>query len=109
MARIVIADLKGKRGFVSKDTIAGGYGSRFSSDSTATRVALVLRRLFYNVPSITVGYLAATFARAGHEVIVTRDDKRVHGDLALVLTSLVDYKHEREWALAARSRGMKVG
>jgi len=33
----------------------------------------------------------------------------VRGDLALVLTSLVDYKHEREWALAARNRGIKVG
>ena len=110
MARIVIADLKGKGGgFVNKDTIAGGYGSRFHGDSTATRVALVLRRIFYNVPSISVGYLAAIFAQAGHEVVVTRDDKKVNGDLGLVLTSLVDYKHESEWARAARSRGMKVG
>ena len=109
MARIIIADLKGRGGFVNKDTIAGGYGSRFHGYSTATRIALVLRRVFYNVPSITVGYLASIFARAGHEVVVTRDDKRIEGDLGLVLTSLVDYRHEREWALAARSRGMKVG
>ncbi len=109
MARIIIADLKGKGGFVNKDTIAGGYGSRFHGYSKTTRIALVLRRVFYNIPSITVGYLASIFASAGHEVVVTRNDKRIEGDLGLVLTSLVDYKHEREWALAARSRGMKVG
>ena len=109
MARIIIADLKGRGGFVNKDTIAGGYGSRFHGYSKTTRIALLLRRVFYNVPSITVGYLASIFARAGHEVVVTRDDKRIEGDLGLILTSLVDYKHEREWALAARSRGMKVG
>jgi len=109
VARIIIADLKGKGGFVNKDTIAGGYGSRFHGYSKTTRIALVLRRVFYNIPSITVGHLASIFASAGHEVVVTRNDKRIEGDLGLVLTSLVDYKHEREWALAARSRGMKVG
>jgi radical SAM superfamily enzyme YgiQ (UPF0313 family) len=40
---------------------------------------------------------------------VTRDDKEVNADLALVLTSLVDYKHECEWAKNARARGIKVG
>ena len=109
MARVVIADLKGKGGFVNKDTVAGGYGSRFHGDSFSTRFALILRRIFHNVPSIHVGYLAAIFAQAGHDVVVTHDDKRIDGDLGLVLTSLVDYKHERNWALAARSRGMKVG
>jgi len=109
MVRIVIADLKGKGGFVNKDTVAGGYGSRFHGDSFATRFALILRRIFHNVPSIHVGYLAAIFSQAGHDVVVTHDDKRIDGDLGLVLTSLVDYKHERNWAMTARSRGMKVG
>ncbi|MDQ6652322.1 MAG: radical SAM protein [Acidobacteriota bacterium] len=108
MAHIVIADLKGK-GSVSKDTVAGGYGSRFRGDSVTTRFAKNMRRLFLNVPSIQTGYLAAIFADAGHHVTVTRDDKPVEGDLGLVLTSLVDYRHEREWALAARGRGMQIG
>ncbi len=109
MAVVVIADLKGKGGFVNKDTVAGGYGSRFHGDSFATRLAKNLRRVFQNVPSIHVGYLASIFAQAGHKVLVTRDDRKVEGDLGLVLTSLVDYKHECEWARAARTRGMKVG
>src|SRR5260370_29295289 len=109
MAAIVIADLRGKHGSVSKDTVAGGYGSRFRGDSVTTRFAKNVRRAFLNLPSIHTGYLAAIFADAGHNVVVTRDDKPVEGDLALVLTSLVDYRHECEWALAARARGMRVG
>jgi anaerobic magnesium-protoporphyrin IX monomethyl ester cyclase len=110
MARVVIADLKAKGvGFVNKDTIAGGYGSRFKGDSFATRFVEKVRRVVQNVPSIHVGYLAAIFAQAGHRVIHTRSDRPVDGDLALVLTSLIDYKHEREWARLAHERGMKVG
>jgi radical SAM superfamily enzyme YgiQ (UPF0313 family) len=109
MAVVVIADLKAKGGFVNKDTIAGGYGSRFYGDSFATSFAVNMRRIFQNVPSITVGYLASIFAQAGHKIVVTHDDKPVEGDLGLVLTSLVDYKHECNWAVAARARGMKTG
>ena len=109
MSVVVIADLRGKGGSVSKDTVAGGYGSRFRGDSVMTRMAKNVRRVFLNVPSIHVGYLAAIFSDAGHKVIVTRDDKPIDGDLGLVLTSLVDYRHEREWAIAARKRGMTVG
>jgi radical SAM superfamily enzyme YgiQ (UPF0313 family) len=109
MSLIVIADLQGRGGSVSKDTVAGGYGSRFRGDSVTTRFAKNVRRAFLNLPSIHTGYLAAIFADAGHKVVVTRDDKPVEGDLALVLTSLVDYRHECEWALAARARGMRVG
>src|SRR5947209_7100717 len=108
MSTIVIADLHGRDGQVSKDTVAGGYGSRFRADSGTTRFLRQLRRALLNLPSIQTGYLAAIFAEAGHEVIVTRDDKPVNGDIALVLTSLVDYKHEREWAMSVRHR-MKVG
>jgi anaerobic magnesium-protoporphyrin IX monomethyl ester cyclase len=106
---IVLADLRGKNGFVNKDTVAGGYGSRFTGDSFATRIGVPLRSIFQNVPSIHVGYLAAIFAAAGHKVIHTRSDRPVNGDLGLVLTSLVDYRHEIEWARQARARGMKVG
>jgi radical SAM superfamily enzyme YgiQ (UPF0313 family) len=68
-----------------------------------------MRRLFGNLPSIQVGYLAAIFAEAGHDVRVTRD-KIPDGDLALVLTSIVDYRREVAWAEAAKARyGMQVG
>lgn len=109
MSVVVLADLRGKNGFVNKDTVAGGYGSRFTGDSFATRLGVHVRRVFQNVPSINVGYLAAIFGAAGHKVIHTRDERRVDGDLALVLTSLVDHRHESEWASEAQARGIKVG
>src|SRR6059036_2034404 len=109
MSRIILADPKGRGGYVNKDTVAGGYGSRFQADSVTTRLEKNFRRILQNLPSIHIGYLAAIFAAAGHEVIVTRDDAPVDGDLAVVLTSLVDYRHECEWAGRLRARGTKVG
>ncbi len=109
MSQIILADLRGRDGYVNKDTVAGGYGSRFQGHSFMTRFEKNVRRIFQNVPSIHIGYLAAIFAEAGHKVIVTRDDKPVDGDLAIVLTSLVDYRHEVEWAEKVKARGTKVG
>ena len=109
VSRIILADLKGRGGYVNKDTVAGGYGSRFQGHSFTTRFEKNLRRVLQNLPSIQIGYLASIFASEGHEVIVTRGDEPVAGDLAIVLTSLVDYRHEREWASALRRRGVKVG
>lgn len=109
MSRIVLADLRGRGGYVNKDTVAGGYGSRFQGHSFTTRFEKNVRRVLQNLPSIHIGYLASIFARAGHEVVVTRDDEPVAGDLTLVLTSLVDYRHECEWASAVRKLGTKVG
>src|SRR6267378_3049548 len=108
MQTIVLADLKAKNGFVNKDTVAGGYGSRFRADSVMTHMAKNLRLIFQNLPSIHVGYLAAIFSQAGHKVVYTRGEQ-VEGDIALVLTSMVDYKHERSWAQQARENGLRVG
>ena len=71
--RVVLADLKGAGGFVHKDTVVGGYGARLRPLSRVTSLAAALRRRLNDVPSITMGYLAAILARAGHEVAFTRD------------------------------------
>src|SRR5438876_2029059 len=55
-----------------------------------------------------MAYVAAILARAGHDVQWTRSDL-VDGDVALVLSSLVDYKSETAWADRMRARGVKVG
>jgi anaerobic magnesium-protoporphyrin IX monomethyl ester cyclase len=107
--RVVIADLKGRGGFVNKDTVVGGYGSRFIGFSWTTRWIERVRRLFQNVPSIHSGYLAAIFENAGHDVRITTEDY-VDGDIALILSSLVDYKHEIKWARELKRRfGTRVG
>ena len=106
--RIVLADLTSDRGFVSKDTVVGGYGSRLSPFSRVTSVIAHLKKQFHDVPSVHMAYLAAILSRAGHDVRWTRGEF-VNGDVALVLSSLVDYRNETAWADRARSRGIKVG
>jgi anaerobic magnesium-protoporphyrin IX monomethyl ester cyclase len=106
--RVVLADLKSDRGFVSKDTVVGGYGSRLDPFSRVTTVMAYLKKKFHDVPSVHMAYIAAILARAGHEVKWTRGDE-VQGDVALVLSSLVDHKNETAWADRMRAKGVKVG
>src|SRR5207247_5218545 len=106
--RVVLADLKSNRGFVSKDTVVGGYGSRLDPFSRVTGVIAYLKKQFHDVPSVHMAYAAAILARAGHDVKWTRGEQ-VDGDVVLLLSSLVDYKNETAWADAMRARGAKVG
>ena len=106
--RVVLADLKSHRGFVSKDTVVGGYGSRLDPFSRVTAVMAYLKKKFHDVPSVHMAYIAAILARAGHEVKWTRGEE-VDGDVALVLSSLVDHKNETAWADRMRAKGVKVG
>src|SRR5438132_3864605 len=106
--RVVLADLKSDRGFVSKDTVVGGYGSRLDPFSRVTTVITYLKRQFHDVPSVHMAYIAAILSRAGHDVKWTRDEA-VDGDVALVLSSLVDHRNETAWADRMRARGVKVG
>src|SRR5262245_51619549 len=112
--RVVLADLKSDRGFVSKDTVVGGYGSRLNPFSRVTSVIAYFKQHFHDVPSVHMAYAAAILARAGHELVWTRGTEDVGeaaagADVALVLSSIVDYKHEVAWADAVRARGVKVG
>src|SRR5439155_21150203 len=108
LMRVVLADLKSDRGFVSKDTVVGGYGSRLDPFTRVTAVISYLKKQFHDVPSVHMAYVAAILARAGHEVGWTRE-ALMDGDVALVLSSLVDHKSETAWADEMRARGTKVG
>jgi radical SAM superfamily enzyme YgiQ (UPF0313 family) len=106
--RVVLADLKSDRGFVSKDTVVGGYGSRLDPFTRVTTVIAYCKKQFHDVPSVHMAYIAAILARAGHDVKWTRKEL-VDADVALVLSSLVDHKAEAAWADQMRARGVKVG
>lgn len=106
--KILLADLKGSRGVVSKDTIAGGYGSRLLPFSQVTSVYAWFRKSFRDLPSIQMGYLAAILARQGHDVRFTTE-KVENCDTAVILSSLVDYRRETEWADRMRQLGARVG
>src|ERR1700732_796774 len=107
--KVVLADLKSNRGFVSKDTVVGGYGSRLDPFSRVTAVMAYLKQKFHDVPSVHMAYIAAILARAGHDVKWTRGGEEGQGDVALVLSSLVDYKNETAWADRMRAKGVTVG
>ncbi len=107
--RVVLADLKGTHGFVSKDTVAGGYGSRLTPFSRVAYWVCTIKARLHSIPSVQMASLAALAAKHGHEVAWTREDAPVDGDVALVLSSLVDYKHETAYADRLRQRGVRVG
>ena len=106
--KIVMADVASADGFVSKDTIVGGYGSRLRPFSRVTQIMAAIKQRMLALPSVQLGYIAALLAAAGHEVVYS-DGELAEGDVAIVLTSLVDYRHECEWAEAQRARGVRVG
>lgn len=106
--RIVLADLRGGDGFISKDTVVGGYGSRLRPFSKVTWAVAATKRRFHDLPSVHLAYAAAIARRAGHEV-VSSQGRIVDGDVAIVLSSLVDHRRESAWARAMRQRGTKVG
>src|SRR5213078_956428 len=106
--RIVLADFCGGDGFVSKDTVAGGYGSRLRPFSRVTSIICSLKRRFHDLPSVHLAYLAAIAARAGHDVVPSTGEL-VDGDVAIVLSSLVDFRREVRWATEMRARGVRVG
>ena len=62
--RVVLADLKSNRGFVSKDTVVGGYGSRLDPFSRVTAVISYLKKQFHDdfrVPAIAPQELGTRF------------------------------------------------
>ena len=106
--RIVLADIRGGDGFISKDTVVGGYGSRLTPFSKVTRIVARLKSGFHEMPSVHLAYAAALAVRAGHDVVASSGEL-VDGDVAIVLSSLVDYRREAAWARAMRARGTRVG
>jgi len=73
-----------------------------------TAVMAYLKKQFHDLPSVHLAYIASILTRAGHDVALTRGEL-VDGDVALVLSSLVDHKNEAAWADTMRARGVKVG
>jgi anaerobic magnesium-protoporphyrin IX monomethyl ester cyclase len=106
--RIVLADIKGGEGFISKDTVVGGYGSRLKPFSKVTWAVARIKGGFHQLPSVHLAYAAALARRAGHEVVGSSGEL-TDGDVAIVLSSLVDHRRETAFADAMRQRGVRVG
>ena len=89
--RVLLVDLPSHDGVVSKDTVAGGYGSRLVPFSRVTRVLGALKRRMHDVPSVQLAYIAGILAQFGHEVVWSRGEMPP-ADVAIVLSSLVDHR-----------------
>ena len=98
--RVVLADLKSDRGFVSKDTVVGGYGSRLQPFSKVTKFVARAKARYHDVPSVHMAYAAAILTRAGHDVAWSRGAE-VDGDVALVLRK-PDLPAAGDWSVAIR-------
>ncbi len=61
--RMVLADIKGGDGVISKDTVAGGYGSRLRPSSRVTRIIARLKRGLHDLPSVHLAHAAALDVR----------------------------------------------
>ncbi|MBI3627998.1 MAG: radical SAM protein, partial [Candidatus Rokubacteria bacterium] len=86
---------------VNKDFM-GGYGWAFKvGDSLPARAIEWVKRWGERLPIMSFGYLAAIFARAGHEVCYT-NGVVPDADLALVYATMVD--HGVDLAIARRYR-----
>ena len=88
--RVLLVDLPGRDGVVSKDTIVGGYGSRLRPFSRVTAIIAALKRRLHDVPSVQLASIAAVLASYGHEVIWSRGDLP-DADVAIVLSSLPQF------------------
>ena len=103
--RIVLADLKSTEGFVSKDTVAGGYGSRLRPFSRVTSIVAGSSAGFTICPSVQLAYLAALAASRRTRSRSHRAAKWSTATSRIVLSSLVDFRHEAAWArVDARAR-----
>jgi len=106
--RVLLVDLPGRDGIVSKDTVVGGYGSRLVPFTRVTAFIGGLKRRLHDVPSVQLAYIAGVLSQYGHDVVWSRGETP-DADVAIVLSSLVDHVHETAWAGEARARGIRTG
>jgi radical SAM superfamily enzyme YgiQ (UPF0313 family) len=87
----------GRAQCVNKDFM-GGYGWAFKvGDSLPARAIEFVKRTGEKIPLMAFGYLAGIFSRAGNTCVYTNGVVQ-DADLAIIYSSLVDYRAEREMA-----------
>src|SRR4051812_647882 len=106
--RVLLVDVAARDGIVSKDTVVGGYGSRMVPYTRVMGILGALKQRLHDEPSVQLAYIAGVLAQYGHEVAWSRGEIR-EADVAIVLSSLVDYRQETAWADKARARGIRTG
>lgn len=108
--RIALLDINlRKRGCINKDA-AGGFGTAtVVGNSFPARILELVKKKGVKLPLISLGYLAAIFKKAGHNVEYVTD-KIPNADLVIIQSSIIGYKIEQKWAkLIKEKTNAKVG
>lgn len=107
--KITLLEIKtDKKQCINKDFM-GGYGWAFNA-GTSLRAGLInkVKKWGEALPVMSLGYLASIFNNNGHSVehLV---NKVPDSEMVIIPSSMVDYKHEINWAIQIRKKGIRVG
>jgi radical SAM superfamily enzyme YgiQ (UPF0313 family) len=101
--KISLLEIRSQRPECINKDFMGGYGWAFHIGRTfRARAIEVVKKAGESVPLIEFGYLASIFRKAGHTVTVDRN-VIPDADLVLLHASMIDYRHELEWARRIRA------
>lgn len=96
--RVTLLNLEGPSNQCVNKDWAGGYGTSFRvGTGLRARMLQAVKRHGIKIPLMSMGYLAAIFKRAGHDVRVLTNalpGQADRPDLVLIPSSLVDHKQE---------------
>jgi len=93
---------------VNKDFM-GGYGWAFNTgNSLPARMINFVKKIGEKVPVMAFGYLASIFNEKNC-ALEYAEDKIPSSDIVIMQSSMVDHKHEMEWARRLKKAGKTVG
>lgn len=99
MKKIALVEVASNRPQCVNKDFMGGYGWAFKvGDSLGARAIELVKRAGEKLPLMSLGYLAGIFSRGGYACEYT-NGVVTDADLAIIYSSLVDYRAEREMAL----------
>ncbi|MDD4979761.1 MAG: radical SAM protein [Candidatus Omnitrophica bacterium] len=107
--KIALLEIKtDKKECINKDFM-GGYGWAFNvGNSFRANLINRVKKWGESLPIMSLGYLASIFYNNGHRVEHLINEVP-DSDMVIIPSSMVDYKHEINWAREIRRKGIKVG
>lgn len=106
--KITFLNVKSSRKECINKDFMSGYGWAFNA-GTSLRARLInfMKKQGETLPLMSFGYMAGIFKANGHEVEYLTNEVP-NSDIALISSSMVDYRNEIEWAKKIRDAGVKV-
>jgi len=107
--KITLLNIKSSRKECINKDFMGGYGWAFNAgNSLAARLINFVKKQGESLPLMSFGYLAAILSGNNHKVDF-KTNIIPDADMALISSSMVDYRHELDWARKIKAKGINVG